>query len=120
MASYRLITDEDKEYISSFMDWLNENITPAQVDQEHFANCIMNIDNLMRFGSGGLHIVSNNEVAVCDCDYPHHQTDRNGREYCRKCGKDWNDEVTVCDRCGSRTTVINLTTSGRFCEKCKP
>jgi len=40
-----------------------------------------------------LHIVSNNKVAVCDCDYPHHQTDRNGREYCRKCGKDWNEQT---------------------------
>lgn len=62
MASYRLITDEDKEYISSFMNWLNENITPAQVDQEHFANCIMNIDSLMRFGSGGMDTSDKNAV----------------------------------------------------------
>jgi hypothetical protein len=31
-----------------------------------------------------------------------------------------NNEVVVCDNCGCQPTVIYLTTSGRFCEKCKP
>lgn len=26
----------------------------------------------------------------------------------------------VCDNCGSHPTIIYQTTSGRFCEKCKP
>lgn len=30
------------------------------------------------------------EKEICDCMYSYHQTDKNGREYCRKCGRDWN------------------------------
>ena len=30
--------------------------------------------------------------SVCDCGHPHHQTDKNGREYCRYCEKDWNEQ----------------------------
>ena len=59
MASYKLITTEDEKYISEFMDWLQENITPSQVDQETFANNIMNISNIMKFGSGGVRWQSN-------------------------------------------------------------
>ncbi len=54
MASFNLIGKEDENYINGFMEWLRGNIDPAQAGQEVFANSIINILNIMRFGTGGI------------------------------------------------------------------
>ena len=41
------MTKEDIKYIEDYLEWVRQNMNPAEVDFEHFANGMMNCNNIL-------------------------------------------------------------------------
>tara|TARA_R110002012_G_scaffold311995_1_gene522047 strand:+ start:682 stop:948 length:267 start_codon:yes stop_codon:yes gene_type:complete len=41
------MTKEDIKYIKDYLEWVSQNMNPAEVDFEHFANGMMNCNNIL-------------------------------------------------------------------------
>ena len=41
------MTKEDIKYIEDYLEWVRQSMNPAEVDFEHFANGMMNCNNIL-------------------------------------------------------------------------
>ncbi len=83
------MTKEDIKYIEDYLEWVRQNINPAEVDFEHFANGMMNCNNILSQALSLHNVVKQSELLVCDnCKYT---AIYEGYEIsyleCMKCGK---------------------------------
>jgi hypothetical protein len=54
MASYTLISEQDKKEALEFLDWIRINAKFDAFELETFANGMMKLNNIIDFGSGGM------------------------------------------------------------------
>ncbi len=83
------MTKEDIKYIEDYLEWVRHNINIAEVDFEHFANGMMNCNNILSQALSLHNVVKQSELLVCDnCKYT---AIYEGYEIsyleCMKCGK---------------------------------
>ncbi len=83
------MTKEDIKYIEDYLEWVRQNMNPAEVDFEHFANGMMNCNNILSQALSLHNVVKQSELLVCDnCKYT---AIYEGYEIsyleCMKCGK---------------------------------
>ncbi len=74
------MTKEDIKYIEDYLEWVRQNMNPAAVDFENFANGMMNCNSILSQALSLHNIVGQREQLVCKGRCDHGYKDEDGNE----------------------------------------
>ncbi|NRA92185.1 MAG: hypothetical protein HRU26_05775 [Psychroserpens sp.] len=60
------MTKEDIKYIEDYLEWVRQNMNPAEVDFEHFSNGMMNCNNILSQALSLHNVVGQSEQLSCN------------------------------------------------------
>ena len=93
------MTKEDIKYIEDYLEWVRQNMNPAEVDFEHFANGIMNCNKIL---SQALSL--HNVVRCASCDNNNDFSETGKQEICIE-GEYRYVTATTCNKCGKAVEI---------------
>lgn len=78
---------EDIKYIEDYLEWIRQNMNPAQVDFEQFANGMMNCNKILGQALSLHNVVGQSEQLKCHHQYMNAGTlQGEAMKKCLKCG----------------------------------